>query len=102
MSAVILSCSRNYLRKRQLKPAVKAGRLAAAKRERPQTSFIGLGFGGESEMKTCSARRVVGGPQAATMRFNARAADTESHTDSLDLRCKRCINDLVRLLRRQP
>src|SRR5713226_1720380 len=99
MSAVILSCSRNYLRKRQLKPAVKAGGLAAAKRERPQTSFVGLGFGGESEMKTCSARSVVGSPQAATMRLHDRAADAKSHAGTLKLRGKERIEDLVRLFR---
>src|ERR1700686_1299088 len=62
---------------------------------------MGLGFGGETEMKTCPARRVVGSPQAATMRFNDRAADPKSHTGALNLRGKECIKDLVRLLRRE-
>src|ERR1700674_285654 len=52
-------------------------------------------------MKTCAARRVVGSPQAATMRFNDRAADPKSHTGAVNLRGKECIKYLVRLLRRQ-
>src|SRR5229473_4032096 len=62
---------------------------------------MGLGFGRESEMKTCPARRVVGSPQAATMRFNDRAADPQPHTGALNLRSEECIKDLVCLLRRQ-
>src|SRR6202045_775579 len=54
-------------------------------------------FGGQTEVKTCAARRVVGSPQAAAMRFNDGAADGQSHTDPMKLRGKEGIEDLVRL-----
>src|SRR6266851_5227301 len=53
-------------------------------------------------MKTCAARRVVGGPQAAVMRCNDGTADGQSHTGPVNLRGKKRIEDLVRLLRGQP
>src|SRR6202521_1879134 len=63
---------------------------------------MGLGFDGESEMKTCPARRVVGSPKATAMRFNDGAADPKSHTGAVSLGGKEGIEDLVRLLRGQP
>src|SRR6202521_1927954 len=63
---------------------------------------MGLGFDGESEMKTCPARRVVPSPQAAAIRFNDGAADPKSHTGAVSLGGKEGIEDLVRLLRGQP
>src|ERR1700682_48925 len=63
---------------------------------------MGLGFDGESEMKTCPAGRVVGSPQAAAMRFNDGAADPKSHAGAVSLSGKEGIEDLVRLLRGQP
>ncbi len=53
-------------------------------------------------MKTCAARRVVGGPQAAVMRCNDGTADGQSQTGPVNLRGKKRIEDLVRLLRGQP
>ena len=43
--------------------------------ERLQTSLMCRDFAGQHEVKTGTARRVVGGPQAAAMRFNDGAAD---------------------------
>src|SRR5258708_5485452 len=53
-------------------------------------------------VKTCAARRVVGGPQAAVMRCNDGTTDGQSHTGPVSLRGKKRIEDLVRLLRGQP
>src|SRR5438309_9008096 len=70
--------------------------------ERLWASFMLLHSGGQNEVKTCAARRVVGGPQAAVMRCNDGTADRQSHTSAVNLRGKKRIEDLVRLLRRQP
>src|ERR1700682_705072 len=64
--------------------------------------FTCLDFARQGEVKTCAARRVVGSPQAAAMRFNDGAADRQSHTRPMKLRAHEGIEDLVRLLRRQP
>src|SRR5260370_16458001 len=53
-------------------------------------------------MKTCAARRVVGSPQAPTMRFNDGAADAKSHAGPVRLGSKEGIEDLFRLLRGKP
>src|SRR5260370_21973711 len=58
--------------------------------------------GRQNQVKACAARRVVGGPQAAVMRFNDGTADGQSHTGPVNLRGKKRIEDLVRLLRGQP
>src|SRR5438270_13678980 len=42
--------------------------------------FDGPSSMGQSEMKTCAARGVVGSPQAAAMGFEYRAADPKSHS----------------------
>jgi hypothetical protein len=42
-------------------------------------------------VKTCAARRVVGGPQAAVMRCNDGTADGQSQTGSVNLRGKKRI-----------
>src|SRR5947207_11375242 len=67
-----------------------------------RVSFVGLAFGGKGETKACAARRIVGSPQAAAMRFNDGAADGQSHTGAMPLGGKESIEDLVRVLRRQP
>ena len=59
---------------------------------------MGLGLGGESEIEASPARRVVGGPQAAAMRSNDRAADPKSHAGAVNLGRKEGIKDLVRVL----
>src|SRR4051794_30905151 len=64
-------------------------------------SFVGFGLDRHGKVKACTARRVVGGPQAATMRFNDRAADAKSHAGAVGLCGKECIKDLVGLPRRQ-
>src|SRR5256885_3112152 len=61
-----------------------------------------LDSGGQNDVKTRAAWRVVRGPQAAVVRFNDGAADGQSHTGSMRLRRKECIEDLVRLLQGQP
>src|SRR6266478_5026209 len=53
-------------------------------------------------MKTCSVRKVVRGPQAPTMRFNDGAADAKPHAGAVRLRCKKRVEDLVRLLWGKP
>ncbi|MEY2395362.1 MAG: hypothetical protein QOF94_1707, partial [Acidobacteriaceae bacterium] len=63
-------------------------------RERLRESFICHGFGGQGETKTCAARRVVGSPQAATMRFDNRAADAKSHAGAVSLGGKEGVKDL--------
>src|SRR3981189_2187516 len=55
--------------------------------------------GGQNEVKTCAARRVVGGPQAAVMRCNDGTADRQSQTGPVNLRGEKRIENLVRLLR---
>src|SRR2546425_6675172 len=50
--------------------------------------FRCLDFSGKNDVKTCAARRVVGSPQAAAMRFNDGAADRQSHTGAMRLRRK--------------
>src|SRR5438552_15751172 len=66
-----------------------------------RASFVRLGFDRQGEVEACAARRVVGSPQAATMRFNDGAADPKSHAGPMRFRGKERIKDLVRLLRRQ-
>src|SRR6266404_3111439 len=61
-----------------------------------------LRFGRQREVKTCAARGVVASPQAATMRFDDGAADAKSHAGPKGLGGKEGIEDLVRLLWRQP
>jgi hypothetical protein len=58
--------------------------------------------GGQSELKSCAARRIVGSPQAGTVRFNNGAADPQPHARAVSLGGKERIKDLVRLLRWQP
>ena len=58
--------------------------------------------GGQGELKSCAARRIVGSPQAASVRVDNRAADPESHTRAVSLGGKERIKDLVRLLCGQP
>src|SRR5437588_2943186 len=60
-----------------------------------------LDRGGENDVKTRAARRVVRGPQAAVVRCNDGAAEGRSHTGSMRLRRKECVEDLVRLLQGQ-
>src|SRR6266478_10046807 len=72
-------------------------------RDRAQSLRVrGLDYARKNDVKTRAARRVVRGPQAAVVRFNDGAADGQSHTGSMKLRRKECIEDLVRLLQGQP
>jgi hypothetical protein len=41
-------------------------------------SFMDLDFGGKGEVKACTARRVVGSPQAAAMQFHNGSADARA------------------------
>src|SRR6202171_2893734 len=52
-------------------------------------------------MKACAARRVIGSPQPATMRFHDRTADAKSHTRAMTLGGKEGVEDLICLLRGQ-
>jgi hypothetical protein len=87
-----------------------AGRLAAAEmrmrisptlRRLPGLA-VGVGFGGQSEMKTGAAGRVVGGPQAAAMGFHYGAADAKSHACAVRLGGEKRVEDLVRVLLGKP
>src|ERR1035438_1386184 len=57
------------------------------------------GRGEQGELQSCAARRIVGSPQAAAVRFNNGAADPQSHARAVSLGGKERIKDLVRLLR---
>src|SRR6267143_111938 len=58
--------------------------------------------GRQGELKSCAARRIVGSPQAAAVRFNNGAADPQSHARAVSLGGKERIEDLVCLLRWNP
>src|ERR1700682_1499338 len=58
--------------------------------------------GGQGELKGCAARRIVGSPQTAAVRFNNGAADPQSHARAVSLGGKERIKELVYLLRWQP
>ena len=62
---------------------------------------MGRDRGGQGELKSCAARRVVGSPQPTPVRFNNGAADPQSHARAVSLGGKERIKDLVRLLRWQ-
>src|SRR5882672_10909066 len=68
----------------------------------PDGSFKRLDFDGKCHVKACAARRVVGSPQAAAMRFNDGTADAKSHARAVRFGGKEGIKDLVGLLWRQP
>src|SRR5580700_3571474 len=68
---------------------------------RPE-SLVSIKPGGKGEVKACTARRVVGNPKAAAMRFHDRSADTKSHASAMRLGGKKSVEDLVHLLRRYP
>src|SRR6266852_5938154 len=77
-------------------PEKRSGTIAEAVADDMAHSFD---FGREDEGQACATRRVIGGPQAAAMRFHDGAADGQSHPDPLKLRGKERLEDLVRLLR---
>src|ERR1700685_467575 len=56
-------------------------------------SFLGsAGFsGGQGELKGCAARRIVGSPQAAAVRFHNGAADPQSYAGAVSFGCKKRI-----------
>src|SRR5260370_7574036 len=68
----------------------------------PSYVFHCLGFGWQGETEACAARRIVGSPRTATMRFNNGAADAKSHAGPVGLGCKAGVEDLFCLLRGQP
>src|ERR1700694_286806 len=84
------------------KVAVTKGSTGGLKWARQRSSFMGLGFGGESEIEASPARSVVGSPQPPAVRFNDGAANPKSHTGAVNFRGEECVKDLVRLPRRQP
>jgi hypothetical protein len=53
-------------------------------------SFMDLDFGGKGEVKACTARRVVGSPQAAAMRFHNGSADAKSHAGAMRFYINQC------------
>jgi hypothetical protein len=59
-------------------------------------------WSGQGELKSCAARRIVGSPQAAAVRFNNGAADPQSHARAVSLGGKERCKDLVRLLWWEP
>ena len=63
---------------------------------------MGRDRGGQGELKSCAARRIVGSPQAAPMRLNDGPADPQSHARAVSLGGKERIKDIIRLLRWQP
>ena len=65
-------------------------------------SCMCFGLDGQRETKTCAARRIVGRPQAAAVRFHNGAADAQSHASAVSLGGKERIKDLVCLLRWKP
>src|SRR5258708_17612121 len=67
----------------------------------PAGVFMGVDVGGQSKVKTCAARRVVGSPQAAAMRFNDGSADAKPHAGAVLVGRKEGLKDLIRLLRRK-
>ncbi len=46
---------------------------------------MGRDRGGQGELKSCAARRIVGSPQAAPMRLNDGPADPQSHARAVSL-----------------
>jgi hypothetical protein len=56
-------------------------------------------FGGNSDVKACTARRVVGPPQAAAMGFHDGAADAKSHAGAVRFGSKEGVEDVIRVLR---
>ena len=68
----------------------------------PAGVFMCVDVGGQSKVKTCAARRVVGSPQAAAMRFNDGSADPKPHAGAVLFGRKEGLKDLIRLLRGQP
>src|SRR6267154_2494805 len=60
-----------------------------------------LALSRQRETKTGPARRVAVSPQAPAMRLNNRSANREPHTGPLRFRRKKCLENLIRLLRRQ-
>jgi len=49
------------------------------------SSFMGLGLGGQRELKSCAAWGVVGSPQAAAMRLNDGSVDPKPHAGAVRL-----------------
>src|SRR5580700_11334102 len=54
--------------------------------------------GGQGELKGCTPPGGAGGPQAAAMRLNDRAADGKPHTRPFIFGRKKCAENLVRRL----
>ena len=71
---------------------MQVGRLCGGRRHRS----------GQSELKSCAAREVIGSPQATAMRLNDGLADAKPHAGAVRLGGKKRIEDLFRLLRGKP
>src|SRR5208337_3365862 len=56
----------------------------------------------QSEVKCRTPFRVSRCPQATTMRFHNRTADRQAHAGTLRLSGEKCVEDLIRVLRREP
>ena len=61
-----------------------------------------LDFGRQADVKTRAPRRVATSPQAAPVRFHDGSANAKSHAGPVSLRGKERIENLFRLLCRQP
>jgi len=61
-------------------------------------SLVCGGFDWQCELKCCAWPRARGCPQAATVRFDNRPANGQSHAGALRFGSKECLEDLLRLL----
>jgi hypothetical protein len=61
-----------------------------------------LDSGGKNEVKVRAARRAIGSPQASVMRFHDGSADAKSDVSAMMFGGKEGVENLVRLLRREP
>src|SRR5258708_33339663 len=57
---------------------------------------------GQAEVKRCPWSGVGGGPEAAAMRFDDRSTDRQPHPGAMRLGREECVEDLIRVLSRQP
>ena len=64
-------------------------------------SLAPLAFDREREVKVCAARRIVRGPQVATVVFDDRAAYRQTDANAARLRGEKRIEDLIDRPRRQ-
>ena len=73
-------------------------RALASTLEQPMRLCVRRARGGQGELKSCTAPGATRGPQAASMGFNDRPADGQSHTGPFIFGRKKCLEDLFPLL----